>query len=427
MPSKPSVTLLAAKRRAHRWLAAAFGVFAVSLFLPAGWWQGALRACAEAALVGGLADWFAVSALFRRIPIPYISRETDILRRQQSRIADNLGQFVRQHFFDRPALHSLLQERDMAAIAALWLRDDVQREKFCQHLQLALCKLVQSLDDAPIQRLLLQGVQGAFAQIDMRGALANLLASLMRQGRHQQLLNDTLTHLATYLAQPHIHSHFAENLAQWLQREYPKLQLVLPTEKLGKKGADLLSKLLQDFFSDIQNDPGHFVRLEMQASLQRLQAEIPSSPIWQQRLQQFQSDLAHKPQLHTLVRGMAGDLRVWLLADLQAEHSQIRQLLDQAGSWLAEALLADDSLRSSLNARLENAVLSLAPDIGAFLQTHISRTLGQWDSAQMVQQIEAQVGSQLQSIRINGTVLGGVIGLLLWGLGLLAQQLPSLH
>jgi uncharacterized membrane-anchored protein YjiN (DUF445 family) len=415
--------LQAAKRRAHYWLAGAFIAFLLSLFLPQAWWQGALKACAEAALVGGLADWFAVSALFRRIPIPIISRETDILRRQQSRIADNLGQFVREHFFDRLALQKLLQERDLAAIAAAWLAGDAQRSQLGSHLQQALRGLVQSLDDAPIQRLLLQGVQGAFGQMDMRGALANLMASLMRQGRHQKLLGDALTHLAAYLAQPQTHGHFAEALAQWLRREYPTLQMALPTEKLGKKGADLLTKLLQDFFTDIQNDPQHFVRQEIHASLQRLREDIPTSPEWQQRLTQFQNDLAQNPELQALVRGMAGDLRAWLLADLQSEHSRIRQQLENAGLWLANTLQADASLRASLNTKLEAAVLSLAPDIGAFLQTHISRTLGNWDSDVMVAQIEAQVGSQLQSIRINGTVLGGLIGLALWGLSQVASGL----
>ncbi len=415
-----NLALAAAKRRAHYWLVGAGLVFCVSLFLPPMWWQGALKACAEAALVGGLADWFAVSALFRRIPIPFISRETDILRRQQSRIANNLGQFVRQHFFDRQALQTLLQERDMAAIAAAWLGADAQRKQLGSHIQQALRGLVHSLDDAPIQRLLLRGVQHAFGQMDMRGALGNLLASLMRQGRHQQLLDDTLTHLAAYLAQPAVHGHFAQALTQWLQREYPKLQVVLPTEKLGHKGADLLTKLLQDFFTNIQNDPAHFVRQEIHSNLQRLRQDIPTSSVWQQRLVQFQNDLAQNQELHDLVRGMAGDLRTWLLADLQHDHSRIRLQLENAGLWLAQTLQADASLRASLNARLENAILNLAPDIGAFLQAHISRTLGNWDSERMVAQIETQVGSQLQSIRINGTLLGGLIGLALWGLSLLA-------
>ena len=404
-----------AKRRAHLWLAAAFCAFVAALFLPSSAWQGALKACAEAALVGGLADWFAVSALFRRIPIPFIGRETDILRREQSHIAGSLGQFVRQHFFDRTALQNLLRQHDLAASAAAWLQGDAQRQALAGHIQAALRGALQSWDDAPIQRLLLQGVQNTLGQLDTRPALANLLASLMHQGRHQALLDQTLGQLAAYLAQPHIHSHFAHSLAQWLQREYPKLQLVLPTEKLGHKGADLLAKLLQDFFSDIQRDPAHFVRQEIHQHLSELQQGIGTDPAWQQRLLQFQRDLAQNQELQTLVRGMVGDLRAWLLADLQAEDSRIAQHINQAGLWLAQTLGSDAALRASLNARLENAVLSLAPDIGAFLQTHISRTLAQWNSDEMVAQIEAQVGSQLQGIRVNGTLLGGLIGLILWG------------
>jgi uncharacterized membrane-anchored protein YjiN (DUF445 family) len=418
--------LLQAKRRAVFWLLVASGFFLLSLFLPPVWWQSAIKACAEAALVGGLADWFAVSALFRHIPIPLISGHTDILRRKQTRVAQNLAQFVRTHFFDRLALQRLLAGHDMAASAAAWLQDDAQRRSLSAHVQQAARGVLQSLDDAPIQRLLLQGLQRLLLQLDMRGALAALLAGLMREGRHQQLLDDTISHIAAYLARPETHGHFAQALSDWLQREYPKLQLVLPTEKLGKKGADMLRQLLRDFFTDIQHNPQHFVRLELQASLERLRQEMPTDPAWQTRLQSFQNNLAQHDELHRLVGGMAGDLRAWLLADLQADASRLRGACEQASLWLAQTLERDAALRASLNQHLQGAVLNLAPDIGAFLQTHIENTLAGWDSAQMVAQIEAQVGPDLQNIRINGTALGGAIGLGLWLLAQGAQWLSQL-
>ena len=123
--------------------------------------------------------------------------------------------------------------------------------------------------------------------------------------------------------------------------------MLLPTEKLGHKGADLLTKLLQDFFTNIQNDPAHFVRQEIHSNLQRLRQDIPTSSVWQQRLVQFQNDLAQNQELHDLVRGMAGDLRTWLLADLQHDHSRIRLQLENAGLGLAQTLQADASLRAS--------------------------------------------------------------------------------
>ena len=334
---------------------------------------------------------------------------------------------MRQHFFDSAALRQILAERDMAATAAAWLREKEHRLALSQQLQLALRGALQAWDDAPIQRLLLQGLQQAFRQMDMRQALAQLLHSMTREGRHQQLLDEVITYLAAYLARPDIHGHFAQTLSDWLQREYPKLQIVLPTDKLGKKGADVLGKLLQDFFSEIQQSPQHFVRQEVHASVTRLQAQIPTDPAWQARLQQFQQDLANHHALPAFVQGMAGDLRAWLLADLQAADSRIAAQIHSASLWLANTLLADATLRRSLNQRLSEAVLSLAPDIGAFLQNHIENTLKQWDSGQMVAQIEAQVGPDLQSIRINGTALGGFIGLLLWLLAQGAHWAQGLH
>ena len=426
MPSPldaPEAALKTAKGRAHFWLAAAFCAFIAALFLPNSWWQGALKAAAEAALVGGLADWFAVSALFRRIPIPLLAGHSNILPRNQARIASNLGAFVREHFFGSTALAKVLAQHDMAAVAAQWLAADDKRLALSQHMQQALRGALQALDEAPIQRLLLAGLQRAFTQLDMRPALAQLMRSMSTQSRQQQLIDEAVSALAAYLARPETHGQFVSAMSAWVEREYPKLQKVLPTELLGKKGADLLRKLLHDFFADIQRDPQHFLRLEIHASVQGLQDQLQHDPVWQARVQQFAQQLAEHEELQHFVRGIAGDLRAWLLDDLHAPDSRIRAQLDGAGLWLANTLQSDQTLRRSLNHQLQSAVLALAPDIGRFVQEHISSILQNWDSREMVAQIEQQVGPDLQKIRINGTILGGFIGLVLFAIAQLAAQI----
>ncbi len=123
---------------------------------------------------------------------------------------------------------------------------------------------------------------------------------------------------------------------------------------------------------------------------------------------------------------MWGDLRQWLKADMQSDDSRVKQRLANAGLWFGETLVADTNLRASLNEHLEQAAHRVAPDFARFLTRHISDTVKGWDAKDMSRQIELNIGKDLQFIRVNGTLVGGTIGLILFLLSQLPDVLPLL-
>lgn len=141
-----------------------------------------------------------------------------------------------------------------------------------------------------------------------------------------------------------------------------------------------------------------------------------------QRAETIKGYLKEDEALNRYIGELWGDLRNWLKADLSSQDSRVQQRVTEAGLWLGETLMNDDALRASLNQHMEQAARTIAPEFAAFLTRHISDTVKSWDAREMSQQIELNIGKDLQFIRINGTLVGGCIGLLLW----LITQLPAL-
>lgn len=302
-----------AKLLALSLLLIAAAIFITTLALPPSPWVGALKAISEAAMVGALADWFAVVALFRRIPLPFVARHTAIIPRNKDRIADNLGRFVEEKFLDTPSLVALIRRYQPALMLGNWFSQPENARRVGQHLLQVMSGFLELTDDARIQRLLRRAVQKLIDNLKSDPDMAQK----------------------------------ADNIKAWLKND--------------------------ETFN-------HYL-----------------GEVW-------------------------GDLRGWVKNDISSDDSRIKQRIAEAGQWFGETLLRDDALRESLNEHLEQAAHRVAPEFAAFLTRHISDTVKSWDARDMSRQIELNIGKDLQFIRINGTLVGGTIGLLLW----LLSQIPSL-
>ncbi len=147
----------------------------------------------------------------------------------------------------------------------------------------------------------------------------------------------------------------------------------------------------------------------------------------QLKAEEIKEYLKQDDALNTYISQLWGDLRNWLKADLDKEDSVLHSKVSAAGQWLGETLMQDANLRASLNQHMEEAATSAAPEFSAFLSRHISDTVKSWDAKDMSHQVELNIGKDLQRIRINGTVVGGVIGLILWLLTLLPTLVEQLR
>lgn len=410
------------KRLALALLLVAAATFVVTLFLPPNFWVLGLKAIAEAAMVGALADWFAVVALFRRVPVPFISRHTAIIPRNKDRIGENLGRFVQEKFLDTDSLLALIRRHDPSQMLAHWLNTPGNADRIGRHLLQVMRGFLDLTDDERIQRFLRRAVHRALDKVDLTQSSALLLDSLTKNNRHQELLDAAVQQLLRLLHKPGTREFIAIQIVRWLKREHPIKAKMLPTEWLGEHSADLVANAVDSILDEVALDQGHEFRLGFNRAVQRLIEKLKTDPEMAERAEVIKSWLKEDESLNRYIGELWQDLRSWLKADLNSEDSRVQERVRLAALWFGETLATDEALRISMNQHLEDAARSIAPEFAEFLTRHISDTVKSWDAREMSQQIELNIGRDLQFIRINGTLVGGTIGLVLY----LLSQLPAL-
>ncbi|ORM73018.1 hypothetical protein HA48_11585 [Pantoea wallisii] len=410
------------KRLALALLLVAAAIFIVTLFLPPNFWVLGLKAIAEAAMVGALADWFAVVALFRRVPVPFISRHTAIIPRNKDRIGENLGRFVQEKFLDTDSLLALIRRHDPSQMLAQWLNAPGNADRVGRHLLQVMRGFLDLTDDERIQRFMRRAVHRALDKVDLTQSSAMVLDSLTKNNRHQELLDAAVEQLLRLLHKPGTREFIALQIVRWLKREHPIKAKMLPTEWLGEHSAELVANAVNSILDEVALDQGHEFRLGFNRAVQRLIDKLKTDPAMAERAEDIKRWLKEDESLNRYIGELWQDLRSWLKADLSSEDSRVQARVRLAALWLGETLAADDALRSSMNQHLEDAARSVAPEFATFLTRHISDTVKSWDARDMSHQIELNIGRDLQFIRINGTLVGGTIGLVLY----LLSQLPVL-
>lgn len=415
------------KRLALSLLLIAAATFVVTLFLPPNFWVLGVKAIAEAAMVGALADWFAVVALFRRVPVPFISRHTAIIPRNKDRIGENLGRFVQEKFLDTDSLLALIRRHDPSHMLAHWLNAPGNADRIGRHLLQVMRGFLDLTDDERIQRFLRRAVHRALDKIDLTQSSALLLDSLTKNNRHQELLDAAVQQLLRLLHKPGTREFIASQIVRWLKREHPIKAKMLPTEWLGEHSADLVANAVDSILDEVALDQGHEFRLGFNRAVQRLIEKLKTDPEMAERAEVIKNWLKEDESLNRYIGELWQDLRSWLKADLASDDSRVQARVRLAALWLGETLAADEALRASMNQHLEDAARSVAPEFAEFLTRHISDTVKSWDAREMSQQIELNIGRDLQFIRINGTLVGGTIGLVLYLLSQLPAFIQTVH
>jgi len=419
----PGVHAAAAARAAHlaraKWQAtglfiAVVVVFALTYVFPQNLWVECVRAMAEAAMVGALADWFAVSALFRRIPLPYLARHTNIIARNKDRIGENLSVFVRDRFLDAPSLVGMIRRHDPADLLAQWLTSPANAGLLGKQVARLISTALDTIEDEKIQELLNRAARALIGHLDISRGMAAALGALTHERRHQVLLDDLLVRLGSLLQSTDTRNFIAGTLVNWIKREHPLKQKVLPTDWLGGKGASAISHAVETLLVEVARDPNHQLRDTLDTAIARLIERMQNDPDWERRGEEIRSYLQNDEALGSYVHDIWAELRRKLREDLQDEHSALARNVSQMGQWLGMSLAGDAALRHRLNVRLELWAAQWAPDVAQSVAEHIRATVQRWDAQEMAELVEQHIGSDLQYIRINGTIVGGLIGLVLF-------------
>lgn len=403
--------LRSSKRRAFALLSVAAGVFVATLFAPRGLWVDGIKSVAEASMVGALADWFAVVALFRRVPIPLVSRHTEIIPKNKEKIADNLAEFVRDKFLDPASLVSLIKRHDPAARLAQWLAAPRNAGVLGGYAARLVGFGLDMTDDARIQQFVKDAFHAVFDGVDLSQSAGAILDTLTKDGRHQVLLDDGIEQVVALLRDPDNRTTIATYIVDWLRYEFPKMERLLPMNWLGENGAALISNVVTRVLMQVGEDREHRLRRSFDEAAARLVARLKHDPAFIEKGEEIKRYLRDGDAFGRYIKDLWDQLRAWLKADLARDDSVLLGRATALGGWLGERLAQSPQLRESMNEHVERAASEMAPDFAAFLTRHIRDTVKNWDARDMSRQIELNIGKDLQYIRINGTLVGGLIGL----------------
>ncbi len=407
-----------------RWLAllllvlAVIGLIVASAAGDQGGWAW-VRAFCEAAAVGAMADWFAVVALFRHplgLPIPH----TAIIPRNKARIGDNLAEFVRDHFLDPDTLLQKLKVFDPAARLSAWLSEPERVGLWVDAARQWGLQALDWLDDRRLQQGLKSLLVDALQRWDAAQTAGQVLTVLTRDGRHQELLDATLEKLGDFLDQPEVKQRVSTLLLNYARQEWPKVvwavNAVKSVDSLADTLADKIASALMRELQDVLRDPAHPVRLAYDGKVQDFIANLRTDPALVERVQELKTQLIRNPAVQTYLEGLGQEVKQWLRRDLSDPNSHLGLHLHAALTGLGDRLAKDATLREAINTHILSAAARLAEDLRDGVTEHIAATVKSWDDKALVRELERAVGKDLQFIRLNGTLVGGGIGVLLHAL-----------
>jgi len=398
-----------AQLRKHKWFATLL-FFSMAIvysvceaFLMKETWAGYVKAFAEAAMVGALADWFAVVALFKHpmgIPIPH----TNLIETSKKKIGENLGGFVTDNFLTADAIRPKLAQLHIAARLGEWLLIDKNRNRTIAELTRIAQEALLKLDDNDVAAIINKQAVSLVEKIPAHKLVGEGLARVVENNMHQDWITTLTTYVRDFLLQNH-------DLVR--QKVKDESHFLIPgfvdnmiAEKITNGGIR--------YMDEITNDPGHPVRKQITVKLAEIAADIREEGEWAKRLENLKQEWLSPQHLGEYSSMVWLYVRKKITDDLNDPASGIAKYLDKILREMGESLATDTNRQQRIDQFVQVQAFKLIIKYRKLAGEMISQTVANWPSKQLSEKLELEVGKDLQYIRINGTVVGGLVGLVIY-------------
>jgi uncharacterized membrane-anchored protein YjiN (DUF445 family) len=363
-------------------------------------WSGYVQAGIEASLVGGLADWFAVAAIFRHplgVPIPH----TAVIPARKDQFGRTLGEFVQQNFLNPDVMADRVRSAHLGARLADWLADEENALVMARQIGDLAVGLTDLVDDEDIRGLVEDGLRRAVDAVPAAPLAGRMLRALTADGRHQELL-----------------SRGADSLSQFLDNNRNALQEQFRHERPwwlpGPIDARIFDRLLdgaRSLLQDVKSNPQHQLRQEFNEWLASLEDRLERSPELRQRGDELKRDLLDHAELRQWSSSIWAETKVRIRAQVGEPQSAFHQRLTEVVVTTGRRLRDDPAWLAKVDDRLESTARYVAEHFHDEIAGLVSGTIERWDASETSQKLELLLGRDLQFIRINGTIVGGLAGL----------------
>ena len=366
---------------------------------------GYLAAFAEAAVIGGLADWYAVVALFRHplgLPIPH----TAIIPSNQQLIAEKLGEFIEEEFLDAAPVEAKLHQTDFASFFSEWLDDRKRSGDLARFMLRLMPEAITAAESSGLKSFVARRAQAQLQSIDFTPLAAGALRTFVSDGGHQRLLDDVMAAV-----------HGALNKPETLAAIREKIRAELPTLlKFYRADAYLMKKVAASaaaFFEDVRTNPAHPLRGEIDRLAISLIERLETEPAIGAQLAEVEGNLLSRPEVGDLAERLWANVKIFIERSATAETSTLQRRLAEILREIGAQLAGDPEMRAEINRGCVTATSKLIAEHKSEVSTFIADQVKAWNMGQLINVIELNVGRDLQYIRFNGTLIGGLAGLVL--------------
>ena len=380
-------------------------VFAIARSLePSYPWLGYVKSFAEAAMVGGLADWFAVTALFRHplgLPIPH----TAIIPRNKDRIGEALASFIKENFLIPSVVARRMQRLDVAAAAGRFLQTPAREgNRIRAGASRLIADVFESLDDERLGGIVKGAISNRLRKMEVAPLLGHALASAINEDRHVPMLEAAIRWTARALdANEVLIRDMVRKKANW----------VLKLAGLDAKLADAIIDGLRKLTAEMSTDPAHPVRIKIEEALAQLANDLQTKPETRERVEAIKEQLLDNMSVSLWLDALWQRGREAIIKAARNPDAVLAGKLGEVMKSMGGTLEKDRRIRAAINQFARRAVVGMAASYGGSIVKLVSETIRGWDARTVTNRLEAAVGRDLQYIRINGTLVGGLVGLIL--------------
>jgi uncharacterized membrane-anchored protein YjiN (DUF445 family) len=383
-------------------------VFAVTRALePAYPSLGYVKAFAEAAMVGGLADWFAVTALFRHplgLPIPH----TAIIPRNKDRIGEALASFIRDNFLIPSVVARRMQRLDVASAVGRFLQTPAgEGTRIRAGASRLIADVFESLDDERLGGIVKSAISTRLRNAEVSPLLGHALASAINDDRHVPMLEAAIRWTARALdANEQLIRDMVRKKANW----------ALKLAGLDTKLADSIINGLRKLTIEMSTDPAHPVRVKVEEALAQLANDLQTRPETRERVEAIKEQLLDNQSVSLWLDALWQRGREAIIKAARNPDAVMAGKLGEVLKSMGGTLEKDRRIRAAINQFARRAIVGMAASYGGSIVKLVSETIRGWDARTVTNRLEAAVGRDLQYIRINGTLVGGLVGLILYAI-----------
>jgi uncharacterized membrane-anchored protein YjiN (DUF445 family) len=365
-------------------------------------WPPYVQAFSEAGLVGACADWFAVVALFRHpfgLPIPH----TAIVPNNKERIGRAMGRFMTNNFFTARQMRAKFGGVDIVGSVAIWIGDPANARRLSDYIATTLPRILRSLPGPQLGETLGQLTLRGLETVPAAPFASKLLAIIWAHGEVQVLIARAIEYGENLLVKnkDYLEQKIAEQSSRWI----PKWVDGVIAERVLNGVQSTLTEM---------RDPAHPWRIELQRAVDKLIADLATDPEMQASAEAFKSQMLASPVLNEQAKTLWAEVENALRSGLPEHAQTIARACEQGLQNVAVWLQEDDERKARLNRRIRVMTQRFLLPYRFEIAAYIERVVREWDSTTLVERLELQVGKDLQYIRINGTLVGGLVGLIIY-------------